>query len=788
MDQTGLAAIGVVDRFTVKQPKTGEIAMVNPSAGPVTGGTLVHLFMKEIDTWIGSVYKCHWGNTTVLDSVVVDSPRIVKCVAPAAVAHQPGDVDLSVQGPSGQISQPKKFTYHVVNGTSGNITAISPISGATRGGQYIMVRGEGFGLEFGDVIECHFTEQTVPGAPTPTAPSTPAAQAGGGTSSGTTEIVNGYRISNLMVRCPTPPHAAGVVHLSVSRNFLPPSNSVPYTFIGANPGNFSHSGVITGVYPNRGPHYGESWVVITGNGFGTDFLDRFECLFGKAAPVQAIRVSETTLKCQVPASAEPVTNTAVTVNLRVRNTEVATESNSVSYDYMPSLGSGHVESIWPTHGTANGGTEVFIKGTDLLDLTSGGVLNFHMMSSMSCLFNNTAVPARVNSKVSASCIAPQHPLGSKLTHPDTVSFTLRREGAVSLSPEVVKYTYDPVPATAVSAADNSTSAGGWRLTFVNPTSLPLTGGQLTIFSQTLPPLSEDTSDTFWRCRFVLTEGAQTLEVFMAAKRLAQNMLRCDAPSRIAAGPAKVSVIRGITAESQPYELRYIDTAAAGADLHVAGVQPSKGSIGTPVYLTLSRPLAILSGSADAFSLMCVFGPHQKVSHARKISERVITCEVPELAPEDAANALPADGGGGGSSSAAATGPFAVLVEVMINGGTPTKDKTMFVYVPVQDLQSAIAMALDPAKAFTTQKISPVIVALISAVVWIVMTALSAALCCCLRSVLFKRPKRSFAQEMEEAEQELSFIKRKPGSSLGSRNRNHVLEVPSDLEELELRDD
>lgn len=221
-----------------------EVTGISPVNGSTSGGTLVTVTGVDLDDTTGVLF-----DGTPATSVTVVNSSTVTCVTPA---HATGTVDLTVELPTGDIVLAAAFTY--VEG----FVSLTPVEGLTTGGTPVSLTGVGF-LLADDVLF------------------------------GIVSADNVVVVSDILITCDTPPHAAGPVTVTVVRPSPLTNMSLVDSFLYS-------SGSIVSVAPNKGTSYGGTPVTITGTGFGgvTDVK------FGGISADDIVIVDPTTITCTTP--------------------------------------------------------------------------------------------------------------------------------------------------------------------------------------------------------------------------------------------------------------------------------------------------------------------------------------------------------------------------------------------------------------------------------------------------------------------------------------------------------
>jgi hypothetical protein len=286
--------------------KAPVVSSVAPVRGLTVGGTAVTIR----GTWLGDAVAVRFGGIAASFRVVSDTEIVA-----TAPAHGIGAVDVIVQTTAGRaVTSTARFNY----GDVPRVTAVTPATGLTVGGDNVVITGLNFAattaVSFGGV-ETYFEVS-----------------------------------SNGELRAIVPAHWAGTFDIRVSTLFgtSAVNPAVRYTYAGAS------APKVTGVSPSSGYVDGTGTATITGSGFyGLMYVE-----FG-----------------DTQAAVNEVTPTSITVVVPGRNpgavavrvvgaygTSDATSGASYTYLARPAP---QVTAVSPATGGVGGGTRVTIRGAQL---------------------------------------------------------------------------------------------------------------------------------------------------------------------------------------------------------------------------------------------------------------------------------------------------------------------------------------------------------------------------------------------------------------------------------------
>jgi hypothetical protein len=393
--------------FAARVAGTPQIQSLNPSAGPLTGGTSVVI---NGQFFIG-VTGVKFGQTPALSFTVNSISQITAVAPPFADPNSSGSqhaVTVSVTTALGEFSSGVSTIFRYNPG----VTGVSPNYGPITGGGAITITGSGFVATRG--TEVYFGSQRSPNvycynstscvAELPPSPVYGTfdviVAAGGGTSvpakgdqftylgptitrispqigpetGGTQVYLYGvaltdtltFKFGNTVVKagCFTAtwcevfsPPGAGVVNVSLIYNGVQSAPSPDTQF------TYAKYPAVAGVVPNTGPGTGGSVVTIVGSNFSTS-PGAVVVKFGAA---QASNVHCTATQCT---ATTPPGTSLVDVIVSV-NGLPSPKSASDQFGYLPVI-----TGVAPASGPRTGGTSVTITGAGLSSAATGTVLTF----------------------------------------------------------------------------------------------------------------------------------------------------------------------------------------------------------------------------------------------------------------------------------------------------------------------------------------------------------------------------------------------------------------------------
>ena len=234
-----------------------------------------------------------------------------------------------------------------------SVLSVSPAFGPSRGSTLVTVTGKGF--VFSETLRCKFD----------------------------LIVVRATWIDQNTIACVTPAHTShGSVAFEVSNNAL------DYSSGGV---QFAYSALptIASLYPVSGDVFGGDIIRLSGNRFIDS--DTLMCVFGDAAPIAAVFVSETAIDCITPPASSEFSE-AVVVTVDVSNNGVDYSNTEIIFKYTLSP---LVRDISPVGGPEQGGSAVIVTGNNFID-------SVHLK----CKFGSTLTEARWLSHQSIECLTP----------------------------------------------------------------------------------------------------------------------------------------------------------------------------------------------------------------------------------------------------------------------------------------------------------------------------------------------------------------------------------------------
>ena len=324
----------------VNYRKAPVVTSVTPDRGLTVGGTAVTIRGK----WLGDAVAVRFGSVAASFRVVSDS-EIVATTPTQGI----GSVDIIVQTTAGRaVTAAARFSY----GDVPRVTAVSPASGLTVGGDNVVITGLNLAatrsVSFGDV-ETYF------------------------------EVASNGELSAIV-----PAHWAGTFDIRVSTLFgtSAVNPAVRYTYAGTT------APEVTAVSPSSGDADGTGTVTITGIGFyGLKYVE-----FGDTQAT-VNEVTPTSITVVVPGH---IPGTVAVRVVGAYGTSDATSAANYTYQARPAP---QVSAISPATGGVAGGTRVTIRGT-------------HLTGALAVTFGRTTVTSlTVVSATELEVRAPAHAAG-----------------------------------------------------------------------------------------------------------------------------------------------------------------------------------------------------------------------------------------------------------------------------------------------------------------------------------------------------------------------------------------
>ena len=326
--------------FAMSQPKINDFSgcynPVTPSSGPLTGGTVITVSgsnLNDSGKFLYCVIDHNWSPAFAV------SGSNLQCIVPPSIFSGTVDVQLgtadkellSGSGLFEYIEDPIIFTV---------------IPGIGAPGDLVQIRGVGF-LRWSNLV-CFF----------------------GG--AGAFSVI----LSDSVLSCAVPRTIDGPVLITLQVNAQEFTRSAVEFLVR------SHTALLS-IFPVLGPAFrGMTRVTIKGSNFPSS-VD-VVCAFGTAT-TSALVLSSDTVICQAPPHALGV------VDVSVMSDSVFL-SQTLQYKYVPDPS---VQRIQPTSGSILGGFNVFVRATNLLNV-----------SSLACAFGNMPSRAVFLSNKTLVCIAP----------------------------------------------------------------------------------------------------------------------------------------------------------------------------------------------------------------------------------------------------------------------------------------------------------------------------------------------------------------------------------------------
>ena len=321
---------------------------VSPSAGPVSGGTVVHI--TGVDMPIGQVV-CRFGAEGVdayLETTsTTDVSTSAVCVTPRVASA--ATLQISIHALGTAHGNELSFVYF----DDPELTELRPAVGPQYGGTRVRVTGRNF-RDTGRLF-CVF---------------------------GVAAFVRAQWVTPAVIDCVTPTSVrTGTVGFRVSLNgqqYLNVSNA-----------GFTYQALpeLTTITPSKSPVDGGSNVTVSGHYFSpiSQALGLMRCRFGTSL-VLATRTSSTSLTCIVPPGVNGYTSVQITDN-------GYDFSNGLAFDYTPT----GVLYVSPATGPVDGGTLIQVSGSSVTPTPLG----------IECLFaNNVTTPATFVSSAQLECDTP----------------------------------------------------------------------------------------------------------------------------------------------------------------------------------------------------------------------------------------------------------------------------------------------------------------------------------------------------------------------------------------------
>jgi hypothetical protein len=393
--------------FTYNNAFTPMVSGLSSTSDSTPGGSTVVLtgsgFTGATGVQFGSVQAT---------SFVVNSDSSITAVSPPEAA---GTVDVTVSTYAGTsaTNANDQFTYDNVTVPAPAVTAVSPSTGSTAGGQVVRITGTNFSgataVAFGGSAASSFT-------------------------------IN----SDSSLTAVAPAGSAGVVDVTVTTNngTSATSGSDQFTYLG------TPAPTVTGLSPNTGTTAGGASVTIT----GTNFTGATGVTFG-GVPAASYTVNSST---SITATAPP--EAAGTVDVTVTTPSGTSATGSADQFTVTNAAAPVVSNLGTTTGSTAGGTSVTITGSGFTGATGvffGGV---------------PTASYSINSDSSITAVAPPQYAG-------TVDVTVSTFSGTSATVPNDQFTFTAAPAPVVTnlGTTTGTTAGGTSVTLTGTNFTGATG-------------------------------------------------------------------------------------------------------------------------------------------------------------------------------------------------------------------------------------------------------------------------------------------------------------------------
>ena len=325
-------------------PVTGGALRLNPSSGPVEGGTRVQVV--EASASEATEMGCKFGDRHVNAERGPDGGLF--CQSPYQSASGVVTFQMVLGAARMDAGEVLQFVYFAASA----VQRLSPERGALSGGTLVSVQGTGFA---GDAVQCRFGAQSVVGK---------------GVS----------LVSSTLVHCAAPAsNSLGHVSVEVSMNGGADFTSSGKKFV------YEQGATATSLRPSVG-WSGSSSQVVTVAGRHFEGTGELRCQIGDVQTMLAMYLSSSTVVCTLPAWG------AGTVSVSVSNNGVDYDTG-VRFEY---LSVPKVISVTPSMGPTTGGGLVTMHGAGL----GQGA------SSAKCKFGQSETRARVVNASTMTCAVP----------------------------------------------------------------------------------------------------------------------------------------------------------------------------------------------------------------------------------------------------------------------------------------------------------------------------------------------------------------------------------------------
>ncbi len=332
----GTSAVSGADQFTYVSPPAPSVTAVSPTSGAMAGGTSVTI----TGSYLTGATGVYFGSVAATSFTVVSDTQVTATAPPEGS----GTVDVTVVTPSGtsSTSGSDQFTYTAAAPT---VTAVSPNSGTTAGGNTVTISGSNF---------------------------TGATAVSFGTLPATAFRVN----SDSSITAVAPIAVAGTVDVTVTTpagtSATGTADRYTYTSIAGTP-------TVTGVSPASGYTTGGTVVTIT----GANLTGLVSVAFGSVPATNLTVVSPGQITATAPAQGPGTVDITVTT---VLGTSAVSSADTFTYVIPVPV----VTAVSPPSGPTGGGTSVTITGSNLTG-ASGVTFGANPATSFSVISDSQVV-------------------------------------------------------------------------------------------------------------------------------------------------------------------------------------------------------------------------------------------------------------------------------------------------------------------------------------------------------------------------------------------------------------
>jgi formylglycine-generating enzyme required for sulfatase activity len=659
------------------------ISSVNPSGGPVGGGTTV--------TITGTNFYNGSSNASVsiggvpATSVQVVSATSITAITPAGVV---GPAAVSVTTPSGASSLASGFTYFAAP----TIASVAPNQGPTAGGTAITITGSNFYngsggilVRVGDTLatSVQIVNPTTITAVTPSTTTAGAKNVLLTTASGTATLTNGFTylpaptiasvtpnkgplgggtaititgtnltgatavsiggtaatnvvvVNATTVTAVTPASTAGAKSVSVTAPGGVATLASGFTYFAAP--------TISSVSPSAGPLGGGTTITITGSNFYNGSSNATVSIGGVAATSIQV-VSATTITAVTPSS-----STAGLKTLTVTTPSGSVNASSgFTYYAVPT-----VTSISPVSGPTTGGTAITITGTNFYNGSSNATVSIGGFAATS---------VTVVSPTTITAITPT----STTTGSKTVSVTTP-SGAGSLASG---FTYFSPPTIASVTPNRGPTGGGTAITI---TGTNLTGASsVTVGGVAATAVVVVSSTTVTAVTPAGTAGAKTVAVTTpnATATLSSGFTYFAAPTVTAIAPTSGPSAGGTTITITGTNFY---NGGSNATVSIGGVAATSVNVVSTTTMTAVTPSSTTAG-AKTVSVTTASGTASLTSGFTYVAAPTVTSVTPNTGPTAGGTSITITGTGfynGSSNATVSIGSAAATSVVVVNPTTIT---------------------------------------------------------------------------------------------------------------------